>query len=155
MSITWIPDLNIFDSRAQILVNPVNCEGISGAGLALLFKNKFPEMFKEYRAKCFRGEIRAGYVYLWRNPVVSPKRKSVLLFPTKNHWRDKSHPLYISKGLENFAQAYQLGAFAGLRTIAFPMLGCGLGGLDRDEVRALMSEHLAKLDGLSIEIYLR
>lgn len=155
MSVIWIKDLNIFDSRAQVLVNPVNCDGVMGAGLALLFKKKFPEMFKDYRARCFRGEINIGSVYLWRNPIVSPKRKSVLLFPTKKHWRDPSHLIYIRQGLESFAQAYNLNMFAGLRSIAFPMLGCGLGGLNRDDVRALMSEHLAPLENLTVEVYLR
>lgn len=55
MATTILKDGNLFNCGANILVNATNCEGIMGGGIALAFKNKFPEMFKDYVEVCKRG----------------------------------------------------------------------------------------------------
>jgi len=129
---------DLFDSKCEVLVNPVNCVGVMGKGLALEFKARFPMVFAEYARLCSAGILRPGKVILVEN---------VLLFPTKDHWRDPSKLEYISDGLDDFAT--QTWSF---RSIAFPRLGCGLGGLDWPVVRQMMSDKLADLD-LNVEIY--
>lgn len=154
--IIWIKDAkaSIFNSSCSVLVNPVNCDGIMGAGLALEFKRRFPAMFENYRKECIRGNLSIGRLLYWRN--TNPKKHSVLNFPTKNHWRDHSHLLYIRLGLSEFVnEAASVCIGLGIDSFAFPMLGCGLGGLDRNEVRELMSEYLNELENLRVEIYLR
>src|SRR4051812_14315360 len=154
--ITWIEDIkaSIFDSSCSVLVNPVNCDGVAGAGLALQFKNKFPAMFGTYRKMCLRGDLSIGKLFYWYNSM--QKSHSVLNFPTKNHWRDRSHLLYLRLGLTEFVSKFApMCPALGIDSIAFPMLGCGLGGLDRGEVRVLMSEYLSELKDLRVEIYLR
>ena len=37
----------LFASRAQTLVNTVNCAGVMGKGVALKFKRRFPAMFED------------------------------------------------------------------------------------------------------------
>lgn len=44
----------LFDSKAQTLVNTVNCVGIMEKGIALEFKKHFPEMFADYQKRCSR-----------------------------------------------------------------------------------------------------
>lgn len=148
--ITWIDKrASIFDSSAQVLVNPVNCDGIMGAGLALEFKRRFPDMFSSYKCACIRGDLRIGKLHFWDDDALC---HAVLNFPTKNHLRDHSSLAYIRAGLIEFVCRH---AVIQITSIAFPLLGCGLGGLNRDQVRALMSEYLGPLEGLSVEIYLR
>ena len=53
---------NILDDDAEAIVNPVNCVGVMGAGLALEFKKKYPDMFREYEARCQRGEVQVGKI---------------------------------------------------------------------------------------------
>ena len=57
---------DLFTSQAQTLVNTVNCVGIMGKGIALEFKKRFPDMFKDYTHRCEREEVRLGERYLYR-----------------------------------------------------------------------------------------
>jgi O-acetyl-ADP-ribose deacetylase (regulator of RNase III) len=143
---------SIFDTKftkAEILVNPVNCVGVMGAGLAKQFKEKFPDMFEEYWRLCSTDSIHLGEVWFtWaRKNEASLK---VCLFPTKNHWQDKSCVQWIEAGLDDFKK---LPGFIPEDTIcSFPKLGCGLGGLDwKSQVQPLMHKYL---DVLSNRVYI-
>ena len=80
---------DILQADAEALVNPVNCVGIMGRGLALQFKQAFPENFKAYEAACARDEVKPGRMFVFETGfLVNPKY--VINFATKRHWRDKS-----------------------------------------------------------------
>jgi O-acetyl-ADP-ribose deacetylase (regulator of RNase III) len=128
---------SIFDSPHQTLVNPVNTVGVMGAGLALEFKERFPRMFQYYKRSCKLG--RFGYGTLLICKLQTPW---VLSFPTKQHWREKSQLGLVVAGLANFAESY-IGK--GITSASFPMLGCGLGGLERRDVVPLMERYLANV----------
>jgi len=51
---------DIFDSTAQVIVNPVNCKGHMGKGLALAFKQRYPHMYLSYQQECRVGILRIG-----------------------------------------------------------------------------------------------
>jgi len=135
---------NIFESNAQVLVNTVNTVGVMGKGLAKEFKRLYPEMFKQYQKFCEEGQLTVGKLQLYKTP-----NKWILNFPTKANWRHPSKLEYIEQGLQKFVDNY---ARLGITSIAFPMLGCGNGGLSwEDEVKPLMEKYLADLP---IEIYI-
>jgi O-acetyl-ADP-ribose deacetylase (regulator of RNase III) len=48
---------DILQSKAQTLINTVNCVGVMGKGIALEFKKRFPEMFDDYEKRCERKEV--------------------------------------------------------------------------------------------------
>jgi len=136
---------DIFYTEMQVLVNPVNTVGVMGKGLAKQFKLKYPEMFTEYKATCDDGTLTTGKLHIFRTAD-----KWILNFPTKAHWRSKSKIDYVERGLQEFVAIYEA---ENIESIAFPMLGCGLGGLDWDtQVRPLMKHHLSDLP-IPIEIY--
>ena len=131
---------NIFDSPAQVLVNPVNTVGVMGAGLAKQFKQRYPEMFKRYRRFCLAGEFQIGMLQLYR----AKDGKVICNFPTKNHWREASKLEHIEAGLQKFVATYQEKKIV---SVAFPKLGCGLGGLDWEkQVEPLIRNRLSGLD---------
>lgn len=136
---------DIFESRAQVLVNTVNCVGIMGKGLASQFRERFPDMFRDYAARCDRHEVRLGRPYLYRT-LIGPW---VLNFPTKDHWRSVSSLQDISEGLEYFLAHYREW---GITSIAFPPLGCGQGQLDWRVVGPVLYEQLSRLD-IPVELY--
>lgn len=136
---------NLFDSRAETLVNTVNCVGVMGKGIAAIFKEKYPEMFTAYQDMCARKEVQTGRLY----PYYQNGKVRILNFPTKKHWRSSSKIEYIESGLNWFVQNYEV---LGIRSIAFPPLGCGNGGLDWNDVGPLMYEKLVTLP-IDIEIY--
>lgn len=131
---------NIFESGMQTLVNPVNCVGVMGAGLALAFKNKYPDMFSTYCMACRENRIRPGKPFYF---FEEESNTGILLFPTKDHWRNPSKLEYIEKGLDNFIENYHNW---GITSIAFPALGCGYGGLETNIVIPLMVEKLKTTD---------
>lgn len=137
---------DLFASQAQTLVNTVNCVGVMGKGIALEFKNRFPAMFRDYRDRCRRGEVRIGRPYLYKD---SPDRW-VLNFPTKIHWRAKSKMDFVVSGLEFLAGHYHEW---GVASLAFPLLGANHGGLDKRLVQTIMTQHLSQFD-IPVEIYI-
>jgi O-acetyl-ADP-ribose deacetylase (regulator of RNase III) len=133
---------NLFDSWCQTLVNPVNTEGVMGTGLAQAFRARYPEMFRAYRERCRRGDFSIGSLMLWRGPD-----RWVLNLPTKTSWRLASELDYVRQGLLQFRAEYHS---LGIRSIAFPALGCGRGQLAWASVQPLFEEIL---HGLPIYIY--
>lgn len=136
---------NLFESGAKTLVNPVNCAGAMGKGIALEFKRRYPKMFEEYRQLCRKAQVKVGQPYLYTDP----SGISVLNFPTKQHWRSPSELSYITAELDYFVENYQA---MGITSIAFPALGCGNGGLPWETVRQIMCDKLEALP-IDIEIY--
>jgi len=140
---------NIFESEAEALVNPVNTRGISGAGLALQFKKRYPENFKAYQQACERGALKLGQMFLyWVSDTGQPKY--IINFPTKKDWRDLSGLKDIEEGLVDLVV---LADILKLRSVAVPLLGCGLGRLDKETVLPLMQEQFAREDGIHWIIY--
>ncbi|MFN5763116.1 MAG: macro domain-containing protein [Pseudanabaena sp.] len=132
-------DTTVFNVDAQTIVNTVNCVGVMGAGLALEFQLRFPEMEKDYVDRCKDQKVEIGRPYLYKqygNPWI-------LNFPTKNHWKYPSKVEWIEQGLKYFAANYQKG---GITSAAFPRLGCSRGGLEWNEVSPLMEKYLQELD---------
>jgi len=135
---------DLFKSKAQTLINPVNCVGIMGRGVALKFKNKYPDMYDDYVIKCNTGELQIGKPYLYCNA-----NSRTIIFPTKLHWRDPSRLRFIKSGLVYLKEHYKEWNITSLAT---PALGCGLGGLTWDAVILILEEELGKLD-IPIDIY--
>lgn len=133
---------DLFQSHAQALVNPVNCVGVMGRGLAAEFKRRFPAYFKEYARLCQEGQMQPGRVRLHLCEAPAPLQY-IISFPTKEHWRNPSRIEWIEQGLRDLARQIELHA---LQSVALPALGCGLGGLDYwTQVRPLLTEILGQL----------
>lgn len=136
---------NIFESKMEVLVNTVNCVGIMGKGIASEFKKRYPEMFNEYKNQCNLHKIKPGELY----PYLENNKIKLLNFPTKEHWRSPSKIEYVTEGLQWFVENYER---LGIKSIAFPPLGCGNGGLSWDYVGPIMYHYLKNLP-IEIEIY--
>lgn len=136
---------DIFESPAQVIVNTVNTVGVMGKGLALSFKQRYPQMFERYKSICEKHLLTVGKLMLFYEPD-----HWLLLFPTKENWRNPSKLEYIEKGLMKFVQTY---AEKNITSIAFPRLGCGNGELDWNDVKPLMERYLKKLP-IDVYIYL-
>ena len=128
---------DLFASGADALLNPVNCVGVMGAGLAKQFKDRDALMFSCYREQCSAGGILPGRpsIYLVSSPAV-------IFFPTKLHWRDPSQLRWVRDGLKDLRGLLPQWELA---SIAVPPLGCGLGGLAWPAVRDLIVEFLGDL----------
>lgn len=143
-SLTYIEEGDLFASEMQTIVNAVNCRGVMGKGIALKFKQEYPDMFKDYRSLCDQKRVILGQPYLWKE-----SDPWILNFPTKDDWKKKSKIKSIEDGLRYLAEHAQEW---GITSLAIPALGCGEGGLNWEDVRPLIQRYLEPLH-IPIEIY--
>ena len=146
ITISIIRNKNIFDTKCKTIVNPINCVGVMSKGIALEIKNRYPNMFEKYKEFCDKKLIDIGKLWLYKEQ----NDKWILNFPTKTHWKYNSEYDYIEKGMSKFVETYKE---KNIKTIAFPMLGCGGGGLNTEKVLEIMLKYLSKCDNLIVEIY--
>ena len=140
-------ETTVFNTNAQAIVNTVNCVGVMGAGLALEFKLRFPQMYTDYVSRCKNKEIKVGKVNLYHDEYTP----YIINFPTKNHWKYPSNLQWIEAGLVDFVQHYLAW---GITSVAFPKLGCDRGGLNWSDVKLLLEKHLNNLPDLDVYICL-
>jgi O-acetyl-ADP-ribose deacetylase (regulator of RNase III) len=140
---------DILHEDAEALVNTVNCVGIMGRGIALQFKNAYPENFKSYVAACERNEVQPGQMLVFKTGRLT-NPKYIINFPTKRHWRGKSRIEDIDAGLVALANEIRS---RNIHSIAIPPLGSGLGGLDWSNVRPRIENSLRGLDNVKVVIF--
>lgn len=139
---------NIFDSPLQAIVNPVNCRGVMGKGLAKQFKQRYPAMFQDYKQRCASGQMKLGQPYIYKD---SPDGKWIINFPTKDHWNDKSRLEDLEQGLRCLVE--KLSEWK-VTSLAVPALGCMNGGLKYEDVLPLLKKYLSSLSSLEhLDLY--
>jgi len=136
---------DIFESGAQTLVNTVNTVGVMGKGIALGFRQRFPEMYEDYVRRCQRREVQLTRPYIYRR--LTPPH--IINFPTKDHWRSVSRLDDITEGLR-YLQAHI--SEWGVMSLAVPPLGCGEGRLEWRVVGPTLYRHLHDLN-IPVELY--
>ncbi len=155
---------DMFYSRLHTLTISVNCVGVMGKGLASTAKYRFPDAYVRYQDLCKEGKIALG------KPALYKRRESIdlemadepkgmqganaedwfLFFPTKNHWKEKTSIESIENGLRWILKNYK---GEGIKSLAVPSLGCGLGGLSWSRVGPVLCKYLSQLD-IDVSIYL-
>lgn len=140
---------DMLQEDAEALINTVNCMGIMGRGIALQFKNAFPENFRAYVKACKNNEVQPGKMFVFETGQLTNPRY-IINFPTKRHWRDKSRMEDIESGLIDLVVTIKK---YNIRTIAIPPLGSGLGGLNWSVVKPRVEAVLHTLSDVQIFIY--
>jgi O-acetyl-ADP-ribose deacetylase (regulator of RNase III) len=136
---------NIFNSDAMAVVNTVNCVGAMGKGIALDFKLRFPEMFKEYQKICFKHILKPGQILPYR------KSKPIILnFAIKDDWKEPSKVEWVEETLQKFVLNYKT---MGITSIAFPWMGAMNGGIPLETIKELTRKYLSNLPDIDIEVY--
>ena len=141
---------DMFTEDVEALVNSVNCVGVMGRGIALQFKNVFPENFKAYAEACRREEVQPGRMFVFETGQMIGAPSYIINFPTKRHWRGKSRMEDIESGLQ--ALAHEV-TERNIRSIALPPLGSGLGGLDWPMVRSRIEDALRNIEDLRVVVF--
>jgi len=136
---------NIFNSSAMAVVNTINCVGAMGKGIALDFKLRFPDMFREYQHACFNHIIVPGQIWMYTksNPII-------LNLAIKNDWKDPSRVEWIEQTLMEFVSLYNK---QGITSVAFPWMGAMNGGISIDIIKRLTRQYLSSLTDINVEVY--
>lgn len=141
---------NLLEAPVEALVNTVNTEGVMGKGIALQFKQAFPEMYKAYELACKAKEVRLGQMHVYDLGGLVGGPKWIINFPTKGHWKSKSRISDIETGLQDLIDTVRR---LDIRSIAVPPLGCGYGGLSWNEVRPMIEHAFAELPSVQVNLY--
>ena len=143
---------NLFEAKAEALVNAVNCVGVMGKGIALEFRREFSEdYFKDYKRACQNGELAIGKIHVYELKNARTNPRFIVNFPTKNHWRGKSRIEDIESGLQSLIKVIERYE---IKSMAMPALGCGLGGLDYTEVKFLIEKAFIHLPNVGVLLFL-
>jgi O-acetyl-ADP-ribose deacetylase (regulator of RNase III) len=140
---------NLLDEDVQALVNAVNTVGVMGKGIALAFKKRFPKNYTIYQQACSRDEMLIGRMLVTETELTNNPR-FIVNFPTKKHWKEKSRIEYIEMGLTDLVAIINEKQ---LQSIAVPALGCGLGGLDWQDVRPLIIKALEPVKNVQVVVF--
>lgn len=140
---------NLLDARKDAVVNTVNTVGVMGKGIALMFKEHFPENFKAYAQACKAGKVQVGNMFVTPGVELNGPRW-IINFPTKKDWRHPTKLEWVLSGLEDLKREIR---DKNIKSIAIPPLGCGNGGLEWSAVRPIIIEALSDLADVEILVY--
>ena len=140
---------NLLESRVDAVVNTVNTVGIMGKGIALMFKERFPENFKAYEAACKAGQVEVGKMFVTPGVELDGPRW-IINFPTKQDWRKPTKLEWVHSGLAALKDVIRE---KHIKSVALPPLGCGNGGLDWEVVRPIIEDALRDLEGVEVVVY--
>ncbi len=122
-----------------------------GRGIALQFKEAYPENYRQYRAVCDRQELAPGRMFVFDAGFLFDNRpRYIINFPTKKHWKGKSKLEWIESGLEALVKEI---TDRQISSVAVPALGCDNGGLDWSDVKPLLESALGPLNDVHVLLY--
>ncbi len=140
---------NLLDAPVDALVNTVNEIGVMGKGIALMFKEGYPEASAEYQREAKAGRVRVGKVLaVSSNRLVGPRW--IIHFPTKRHWRNPSRLEWVRDGLRDLIHVIREKR---IESVALPPLGCGNGGLDWGLVRREIEAAAAEMPDVDLLVF--
>ena len=126
MSIDYVTgdlfDDALYGSDRPALAQGVNCSGVMGAGIAPLFRSRWPDMYLAYRAACRSRTLTLGSVLPW----VAPDGRTIYNLATQD--RPGRHA--VLGAVQDSVQAMLVHAEqTGVHRVALPRIGAGIGGL--------------------------
>ncbi len=140
---------DILRADAEAIINTVNCVGVMGRGIALQFKKAWPANFNAYAFACKNQDVKPGKMFIFETGQLANPR-FIINFPTKRHWRAASRIEDIESGLVALVSDIKR---LGIKSIAIPPLGAGLGGLDWAVVRKKIEEAMQPLGDVDVLLF--
>lgn len=115
---------NLFDAETDAIGHGVNCKGLMGAGIAVQFRNRWPDMYSEYRKLCLEGLLSPGQIYPYRDHTL---HVTLVNIASQEYPGPDAKLEWLVTGVSNaLAYCHE----RGLSSLAVPRIGCGIGGLD-------------------------
>lgn len=147
--VTYIEEGNIFNLQGiKNYAHGCNCAGAMGKGIAVQFKEKFPKMYIEYKRLCKEGLFSLGDVFTYKYD-----NGTVFNLGTQATWKTKAE----INAVENaFIKMLVYASQHNVAKIALPKIGAGLGGLNWNDVKAVIdrvAKDYPKVDLFVVENY--
>ena len=129
-----VGDLFANEFNAEALAHGCNCLGLMGAGIAVGFKARYPDMYAEYKRMCLARprEFNPGDCFLWREEG----KPAVFNLATQEDLSGAEYA-FVGAALENMRRVADE---AGIKSIAMPRVSAGYGGLDWVRLRDIIEK---------------
>lgn len=128
---------NIFDSETGVVAHGVNIHGVMGAGIAKEVRQRHPDVYELYKEHCRLGTLQTGMLLpIFSETDVSPR----WIFNISSQDAPGAHASYawLEEGVR---KSYDFLELKGLRGIAFPRIGAGIGGLQWARVEKILTHY--------------
>lgn len=125
---------DLFRVPAQALGHGVNLHGVMGAGIAVQFRVRWPQMYAQYRDECHSGRLTLGGVFPWRDERTGTVVYNLATQPRPGRYATLDAVRSAVAVMVTHAER------VGIQSVALPQIGCGLGGLAWADVRAAIDD---------------
>lgn len=139
---------SLFETNAPALVQGVNCKGLMGAGIAVVFRKDFPAMYEAYARICSFDELAPGGVFHWDATDTQP---AVYNIASQSNPGADARLDWLSISLK---KSLRHAAGQGYDRVAMPLIGCGIGGLNWADVEPVV-EQLSNECGVDVEVWVQ
>ncbi len=136
---------DIFTSETEAIVNTVNCVGVMGKGIALEFKNRYPELYIAYRQACARKEINPGRVWVYQT-----KGKIIFNAAVKDDWRDASRIAWVESCLQDLIEKCRA---MKVRSLALPWMGAQNGWIPVEQIKDSTRRIMSAASDIDVSVY--
>jgi O-acetyl-ADP-ribose deacetylase (regulator of RNase III) len=127
---------DLFEQDFPAIAHGCNTKGVMGAGVAAQMARRYPGMHQQYEMRCALGTFRLGDVMPW----VTGTRKVIYNLATQEQTGpDARLDLIAACTGRMLDYAYQWN----IPLIGLPRIGCGIGGLDWPDVKAVLESEAA------------
>lgn len=135
---------NLFNTNAPAIGHGVNIKGLMGAGIAVQFARLWPEMHRQYRGLCGKNILNPGEAFVYHTPTLTIYNIASQDLPGRHARLD-----WLSEGVDA-TLSHAKGA--GYDRVALPRIGCGIGGLNWDDVKPVI-EGWEVAHGVNVEVW--
>src|SRR5882724_2033838 len=110
---------DLFELDLPAIGHGVNCQGMMGAGIAKVFRKKFPDMYHAYATACDHNDLELGSIMIWKASNVTIYNLATQFLPGA----DATLPAVKS----SVALAVRNCYYSNIPAIGLPRIGCGIG----------------------------
>lgn len=135
---------DLFDAPELAIGHGVNCVGVMGAGVAKEVRRRYPTTYSLYRLHCEAGRLKPGDI----QPVWEQDRY-IINIASQRRPGPYARLEWIRRGI--WESVLFLDAQS-ITSLAIPRIGCGIGGLNWETVRAGLAE-LETVRGFDLVVY--
>lgn len=131
---------DLFAQGADAIGHGVNCRGVMGAGIAVAFRQRFPAMYAQYRVECREHRLALGGVFPWRDDA-----SGLVVYNLASQDRPGRHAT-LAALRSSLTVTLTHAERVGVRSLALPRIGCGIGGLLWEQARDVIEDVASRSD---------
>ena len=142
---------DLFSTDAPAIGHGVNVDGIMGAGVAKIVRDRYPSAYSYYADQCEKGLLEPGEMNGWLTAHPDSK-KMVVIYNLASQDRPGPNAKY-EWTMQSVNSALHNCRALGYTKLALPRIGCGIGGLSWEVLKPMLSVLTIAYPDIELEIW--